>query len=33
MVVSTEGEVVYLDAGVVTKRELERLLERAGARG
>jgi thiol-disulfide isomerase/thioredoxin len=33
MVVSTEGEVVYLDAGVVTKKELERLLERAGARG
>jgi thiol-disulfide isomerase/thioredoxin len=33
MVVSTEGEVVYLDAGVVPKRRLEKLLERAGARG
>ncbi len=33
MVVSTEGEVVYLDAGVVPERRLIKLLERAGARG
>jgi cytochrome c biogenesis protein CcmG, thiol:disulfide interchange protein DsbE len=33
MVVSTDGEVVYLDAGVVPKRQLERILEKAGARG
>ncbi len=33
MVIDTEGEVIYLEAGVVQKRQLERLLERAGARG
>jgi len=33
MVVSTEGEVTYLESGVVPKNQLERLLERAGARG
>lgn len=33
MVIDTEGEVVYLEAGVVQKRQLERILERAGARG
>ena len=33
MVIDTEGEVIYLEAGVVQKRQLERLLEQAGARG
>ena len=32
MVVNTEGEVTYLEAGLVGKSELEKLLERAGAR-
>lgn len=31
MVVNTEGEVTYLDAGVVGRKRLERLLEEAGA--
>lgn len=32
MVVNTEGEVTYLEAGLVGKRDLEKLLEKAGAR-
>jgi len=32
MVVNTEGEVTYFESGVVGKNQLEKLLERAGAR-
>jgi len=32
MVVDTEGEVVYLEAGLVDRRRLEKLLRQAGAR-
>jgi thiol-disulfide isomerase/thioredoxin len=32
MIVNTEGEVTYLEAGLVDKRRLERLFEAAGAR-
>lgn len=32
MIVNTEGEVTYLEAGLVDKRHLERLFEEAGAR-
>jgi thiol-disulfide isomerase/thioredoxin len=31
MVVDTEGEVIYLEAGLVDRRRLERLLQEAGA--
>jgi hypothetical protein len=31
MVVDTEGEVIYLEAGLVDQRRLERLLQEAGA--
>jgi len=32
MIVNTEGQVTYLEAGLIDKRHLERLLEEAGAR-
>ena len=32
MVIDTEGDVTYLESGVVGKNQMERLLEKAGAR-
>jgi thiol-disulfide isomerase/thioredoxin len=32
MIVNTEGKVTYLEAGLIDKRQLEKLLEKAGAR-